>query len=44
MRTVEESIELMNQTIYKLLEEDAIGNINKIKELTRAIQRLRRAR
>jgi hypothetical protein len=44
MKTLEESIDLINQTIYRLLEENPIENLPKIKELTRAIQRLDRSR
>ena len=44
MKTLEDSIELLNQKVYELLQEDTVGNIQQIKELTRAIQRIKRAR
>ena len=37
-------LQLMNQKIYTLLEEDGVNNLDKIKELTRSIQRIKRAR
>ena len=42
--TIEQTIQLMNQKIYTLLEEDGVNNLDKIKELTRSIQRIKRAR
>ena len=44
MKTLEDSIELLNQKVYELLEEDAVANIKEIKELSRIIQRIKRAR
>jgi hypothetical protein len=44
MKTVEESILLVNQKIHELLEEDPVGNLDKIKELSRVIQRMHRAK
>ena len=44
MKTLEDSIELLNQKVYELLKEDAVGNIKEIKELSRVIQRIKRAR
>jgi uncharacterized protein YlzI (FlbEa/FlbD family) len=44
VKTIEQTIQLMNQKIYTLLEEDGVNNLDKIKELTRSIQRIKRAR
>jgi len=44
MKTLEDSINLINQKIYHLVEENPVDNIQNIKELTRIIQRLNRSR
>jgi hypothetical protein len=44
MKTVEDSINLINQKIYCLAEENPVDNIETIKELTRIIQRLKRSK
>jgi hypothetical protein len=44
MKTLEDSINLINQKIYHLVEENPVDNIENIKELTRIIQRLNRSR
>ena len=44
MKTLEDSIQLLNQKVYELLQQDAVGNIKEIKELSRVIQRIKRAR
>jgi len=43
MKTVGDSINLINQKIYHLVEENPIDNIENIKELTRIVQRLSRS-
>ena len=40
MKTIDDSISLINEKIYSLVEENPIENIENIKELTRAVQRL----
>jgi len=44
MKTIEQTIQLINEKIYILLEEDAVKNLDAIKELTRSIQRIARAK
>jgi len=44
MKTLEDSINLINQKIYHLVEENPVDNIENIKELTRIIQRLNRSK
>jgi uncharacterized protein YlzI (FlbEa/FlbD family) len=44
MKTIEQTIQLINEKIYILLEEDAVNNLDTIKELTRFIQRIARAK
>ena len=44
MKTVEDSINLINQKIYHLAEENPIDNIENLKELTRIVQRLNRSK
>ena len=44
MKTIDDSISLINEKIYSLVEESPIENIENIKELTRAVQRLYRSK